>query len=909
MRTLSSLRFKGNFRDYQEKVLDQSDHHLKDGKVHIVAAPGSGKTTLGLELICRLNNPALILSPTVTIRQQWGERFAGSFLPAEETFEEYYSYNLRKPSMITSITYQALYAAFNKLIVKEEQEEEEEGAEVVDFTDFDLVNAFKTAGIKTICLDEAHHLKSEWQKVLEVFVAALGKQVNIIALTATPPYDSTPGEWERYIALCGEIDEEIFVPQLVVQKTLCPHQDYVYFNFPTDVEREIFNQYKQKAYLCTQQVMQDQLFEEILTKSGLLTDYREKEECILENAKGFIALLCLARHRGISLPTRLIKLLSPKRKLPAFSLAFAEIAFQFVIDSPQIFTEEVSSSLRRVLSENSLLEKKQVQLKSNDKLNRLLLSSTGKLNSINEIVRNESKNLGKDLRMLILTDYVRKNLMNIIGTDEPISTMGTVPIFESVRRNGGDQSKTALLSGQLVIIHKDILPDIESISSEKNVALQSRSLPATDYLEVRFSGSNKNKVAIITEAFERGLIQVLVGTKSLLGEGWDSPCINSLILASFVGSFVLSNQMRGRAIRVDTNSPEKVSNIWHLVAVEPPFVSDNKVQDILSRPIVEDKNILPSEDFETLKRRFECFMAPTYSSSLIENGIERLDIIKPPYDEKGIQRINHQMLTLAADRASVAKHWNGTEGTMEVLELAEIPKSVVPRGFLFQNVFLEIILIIVIQSLSRSVPQAISRASAQALRRGDASFLEIIGMTIVLILCCYFFIVGMLRIVRYLSPKKTIETLSKCVLKTLIDINEIESMDAKVRVNADPLGLCVYSCITNATLHEKYVFAEAMRELLSAIDNPRYVLIKRYNFLIYSLKNYSQSYACPSIISAKKEYAEIFAAYLKKSTGSFSLLFTRNESGRRELLKCRRKSYINACENMVRRKRATDKWG
>jgi hypothetical protein len=34
-----------------------------------------------------------------------------------------------------------------------------------------------------------------------------------------------------------------------------------------------------------------------------------------------------------------------------------------------------------------------------------------------------------------------------------------------------------------------------------------------------------------------------MATKSLLGEGWDAPCINALMLAGFVGSFVLSNQM------------------------------------------------------------------------------------------------------------------------------------------------------------------------------------------------------------------------------------------------------------------------------------------------------------------------------------------------------------------------------
>lgn len=45
------LEFKGNWRTYQKRILDRADRYLEDGKIHIVAAPGSGKTTLGIELI------------------------------------------------------------------------------------------------------------------------------------------------------------------------------------------------------------------------------------------------------------------------------------------------------------------------------------------------------------------------------------------------------------------------------------------------------------------------------------------------------------------------------------------------------------------------------------------------------------------------------------------------------------------------------------------------------------------------------------------------------------------------------------------------------------------------------------------------------------------------------------------
>ena len=42
------LQFRGKWRDYQERVLLHAQQYLKDGKIHIVAAPGSGKTTLGI---------------------------------------------------------------------------------------------------------------------------------------------------------------------------------------------------------------------------------------------------------------------------------------------------------------------------------------------------------------------------------------------------------------------------------------------------------------------------------------------------------------------------------------------------------------------------------------------------------------------------------------------------------------------------------------------------------------------------------------------------------------------------------------------------------------------------------------------------------------------------------------------
>lgn len=45
------LRFKYEWREYQKNVLESLNAHLADKKVNVVAAPGAGKTTLGIEII------------------------------------------------------------------------------------------------------------------------------------------------------------------------------------------------------------------------------------------------------------------------------------------------------------------------------------------------------------------------------------------------------------------------------------------------------------------------------------------------------------------------------------------------------------------------------------------------------------------------------------------------------------------------------------------------------------------------------------------------------------------------------------------------------------------------------------------------------------------------------------------
>jgi hypothetical protein len=76
---------------------------------------------------------------------------------------------------------------------------------------------------------------------------------------------------------------------------------------------------------------------------------------------------------------------------------------------------------------------------------------------------------------------------------------------------------------------------------------------------------------MITEFLERGLTRCLVGTRGLLGEGWDALTVNTLVDLTIAATEMTVNQLRGRAIRLNPSDPRKVANIWDVVCLAPEF--------------------------------------------------------------------------------------------------------------------------------------------------------------------------------------------------------------------------------------------------------------------------------------------------------------------------------------------------
>ena len=273
----SSLR--GSLRPYQRLAVDAFDTDRAAGRrsTHLVAPPGSGKTVIGLEIVRRLDRPALVLAPTATIAAQWADKL-GLFTEQPAAF-------LAPQGALHVLTYQsicqtsdpggALRAAAEQRLVQQRAAtigaaEADVQAEVAGFTGvarerFDreiaaeiarskkaavrgdgtalaagtlLAPAARTrlddlvaAGIGSLVLDECHHLASLWGYLVRAVVAEL-PDVHVVGLTATSPSELTGDEAELYASLLGPVDFQIPTPAVVRDGHLAPYQELAYFTTP-----------------------------------------------------------------------------------------------------------------------------------------------------------------------------------------------------------------------------------------------------------------------------------------------------------------------------------------------------------------------------------------------------------------------------------------------------------------------------------------------------------------------------------------------------------------------------------------------------------------------------------------------------------------------------------------------------
>jgi superfamily II DNA or RNA helicase len=860
-------RFNHPWREYQQRVLDDFDHHFLDNHLHVVAPPGSGKTLLGLEIARRLNTPTLILAPTSAIRDQWISRFCTFFLRVKQA-PDWISNNINRPSFFTVSTYQGLHAAFTR----EENltdEPEENG----------LIRLLREVNLETLVLDEAHHLKNAWWKTLDDIKTALKPKV--VGLTATPPYDSTALEWQKYSSLNGPVDSEISIPELVKAGDLCPHQDFVILSEPTKTENAEITKRRERVHKTFESLKEDSVLIKAIETHPSWAEPKKHLEWIYTNISNYSASLIFLHWVYGETPKKKREVIGDNSfRVPKFDYFWAERLLHFYLFQNEehfLVNEQHQIDLINRLKHRGVISRRRITFRQDEKTQKLLSSSVSKLKSIDTVVEFEYSQLGESLRCVILSDYIRKEFYSQAEANRIlIDQMGVVPIFETLRRKNEHNYRLGILTGSLVILSNEAVSRLALLCQHSDsIELKIKPfLQDPHYAEVRSTNHHK-LVQLVTQLFEAGDIRVLIGTKSLLGEGWDAPSINALVLASFVGSFVLSNQMRGRAIRTQRGNENKTANIWHLACYDQHLFHGGP-------------------DYDKIKRRFRTFVGVSYGEeNYIENGVGRMHLPDQILSSEELELQNKNTFDEALQRGELQLNWQrAIDLGTRIIKQIKLPFSGPTTYKKTQSLYLAKTIRNAGTTLVTSIG-TYAMESAQGFLRQARNIKTVQDMKVFL-----FVVLGVgsiafgratfnaLRLyLFYRDISKDIKNIGIALLKTLVDIGRIQTPLSEMKVVAVHDNYGSVKChLEGASMYEKSIFTTCLSEIVGPVDNPKFVIIRRSKTGLITRKDY---HPVPEIIAKKYKHAEKFRHHWTHQVGSCRLVYTRDVDGRRILVKSR----------------------
>ncbi len=480
----------------------------------------------------------------------------------------------------------------------------------------------KHGGVGLLILDECHHLMGHWGRVLSEVEEYLGDPV-IVGLTATPP-DRTgraAGDIERYDRFFGPIDYEVPVPAVVKDGFLAPYQDLAYFVRPTPDELAFIARSDQQVAELVGELCAGQLSPP--ADPAEASDASDALEASDDSTRESMPL-----HLSEPLPRWLLRVLGD-RQLPggaakdwhAFerrdgSLAQAAVWFLTEhgwslphdvpepIEDPEDETEflvtvidrYVRHGLRRsphpadhALAERAVDRLRLLGVQITDTghrpcaspVSRVIAYTRSKTDALVPILTRERELLGETIRAVVIADYEKTS-----ATSSEVAHLlddeagGAVAAFRTILADAGTNPlDPILLTGSTVLVDSDLS---QRILFEAGLWLEQRSMSVELTRTSRdgfcvLSGSGADwcprvYVELLTEMFQRGLTRCLVGTRGLLGEGWDANTINVLVDLSTVTTSMTVNQLRGRSIRLDPRVPDKLANNWDVVCIAPEFV-------------------------------------------------------------------------------------------------------------------------------------------------------------------------------------------------------------------------------------------------------------------------------------------------------------------------------------------------
>ena len=193
---------------------------------------------------------------------------------------------------------------------------------------------------------------------------------------------------------------------------------------------------------------------------NLCKNYEKNYNDLYMNTQELTSLFVLFNYAGIKYNKKCEKMLTAQETLPEYSEKHADIAINFLLDS-NLISDFEKSEIKNILRKYEVYENKNASLDLSEKIKKTLTSSMSKLDSISRIVEIENESLKEKLRMLILTDFIKKDSVKKINTTEDFDSISIVSIFEVLRRQNNDL-RLGVLSGAIVILPSDLKDNIKN---------------------------------------------------------------------------------------------------------------------------------------------------------------------------------------------------------------------------------------------------------------------------------------------------------------------------------------------------------------------------------------------------------------------------------------------------------------
>ena len=201
-------------------------------------------------------------------------------------------------------------------------------------------------------------------------------------------------------------------------------------------------------------------------------------------------------------------------------------------------------------------------------------ASRAKDTAVVDILRHELDSIGDRLRAVVVTDAAEHSAPHrALDVLVPASRPG--PAGGAVRC-----MSTLLSDAELRSLHPVLLTSSRLSLASGDTSLLDRlrrstglALPATDdgwMLSVTGQGvGSAGLVLAVSELVTAGEVRLVVGTRGLLGEGWDCPAVNTLIDLTAATTSASTQQLRGRTMRLDPGWGDKVAHNWSVTCLLP----------------------------------------------------------------------------------------------------------------------------------------------------------------------------------------------------------------------------------------------------------------------------------------------------------------------------------------------------